>query len=120
MIREQRNVFLPLAQRRHEYRDHAQTKVQIFAKASTADLGLQVLVRRREHPDVDLDPRRTADGLERLLLQDAQHLGLRLDAHVADLVEKQRAAVGDLELAAPVRNRAGKCATHVSEQLALD
>ena len=30
---------------------------------------------------------------------DAQHLGLGLQAHVADLVEEERAAVGQLELA---------------------
>ena len=45
--------------------------------------------------------RRAADRLDHLLLQGAQHLGLRLQAHVADFVEKQRPAVGRLELAAP-------------------
>ena len=42
------------------------------------------------------------------------------DAHVGNLVEKQRAAIGQLELAAPVRHRPGERALHVSEQLALD
>jgi hypothetical protein len=54
--------------------------------------------RRDAH--VDLDRLRAADRLHRLLLQHAQHLGLRLQAHVADLVEEERAAVGQLELAA--------------------
>ena len=85
-----------------------------------ADLGRQVLVRRRDHPHVDLDARRAADRLDRLLLQHAQHLGLRLQAHVADLVEEDRAAVGDLELAAAIGDRAGERAAHVAEQLALD
>ena len=61
-----------------------------------------------------------ADRLHRLFLEDAQHLGLRLEAHVADLVEEDRPAVGDLELAAPVGHRAGERAAHVAEELALD
>jgi hypothetical protein len=44
------------------------------------------------------------DRLDHLLLQRAQHLGLRLEAHVADLVEEDRAAVGGFELAATVRD----------------
>ena len=61
-----------------------------------------------------------AHPLEGLLLQDAQHLGLGLEAHVADLVEEERAAVGQLELAAPPRDRAGEGAALVAEQLGLD
>ena len=61
-----------------------------------------------------------ADRLHRLLLQHAQHLGLRLQAHVADFVEENRAAVGHLELAAAIRDRAGERAPHMAEQLALD
>ena len=61
-----------------------------------------------------------ADRLDDLLLERAQHLGLRLEAHVADLVEEQRAAVGQLELAAAIGDRAGERALHVPEQLALD
>ena len=120
MIGEQRDVFLPIAQRRHENRDDVQAEVEILAEAAGADLGLQILVGRRQHARVHLDPRRPADRLHRLLLQHAQHLGLRLQAHVADLVEEDRAAVGDLELAAPIRDGAGERAAHVAEQLALD
>ena len=61
-----------------------------------------------------------ADRLDDLLLQHAQHLGLRLQAHVADLVEEDRAAVGRLEHAAPLGHRAGERAALVAEQLALD
>ena len=70
----------------------------------------------RVHPDA----RRSADGLHHLLLQHAQHLGLRLQAHVADLVEEDRAAVRQLELAAPICHGAGERAAHVPEELALD
>ena len=39
------------------------------------------------------------EPLELVLLEHAQDLGLRAGAHVADLVEEQRAAVGLLEAA---------------------
>ena len=109
-----------VAQRRHEDRDDVQAEVEVLAEPARPDLARQVLVGRREHAHVHPDARRAADRLDDLLLQHAQHLGLRLQAHVADLVEEERAAVGELELAAPVGDRAGERAAHVAEQLALD
>ena len=41
--------------------------------------------------------RAAADALELALLQHAQQLRLRLERQLADLVEEQRAAVGELE-----------------------
>ena len=80
----------------------------------------QFLVRRREHADVDLHARRAADRLDHLLLQRPEHLRLRLQAHVADLVQEERAAIRQLELAAPIRDCAGKRPLDVAEQLRLD
>ena len=71
---------------------------------------------RRVHPDGLL----AADALELAVLQDAQQLGLRRLVQVADFVEKDGAAVGQLELAAAQRRRAGERALLVAEQLALD
>ena len=48
---------------------------------------------------------RAAEALELVLLQHAQELGLRARAHVADLVEEQRAAVGLLEAADALLDR---------------
>ena len=48
---------------------------------------------------VAADRRVIADALEHALLQHAQQLHLHRQAHVADLVEEQRAALGDLEAA---------------------
>ena len=50
-----------------------------------------------------------ADGLELALLQHAQQLRLKLErTRVADLVEEDRAAPGELESAARDRHRAGE------------
>ena len=108
MLGEQRDVVGAIAQRRHEDRNDVQAEVEILAEAAAADLAGQFLVGRRQHADVDPDARRAADRLDHLLLQRAQDLRLRLQAHVANLVEEQRAAVGQLELAAAIGDGAGE------------
>ena len=62
------------------------------------------------------DPER----LELALLQHAQQLRLQRGDHGADLVEEDRAAVGQRELALLVGDRAGERAPHVAEQLGLE
>ena len=63
---------------------------------------------------------RLADALELPLLQHAQQLALQLERDLADLVEKQRAAVGQFEPADAVAQRAGEGALDVAEELALE
>ena len=84
------------------------------------DLFFQVLVGGGEHAHVHLDGAGAADPLELLLLEDAQHLGLALQAHVADLVEEQGGAVGQVELALARLGGAGEGALDVAEQLGFD
>ncbi len=79
-----------------------------------------MLVRRRHHPHVDLDRLLAADALELLLLQRAQQLHLHRRRHVADLVEEQRPAVGELEPPELLLDRTGERALLVAEQLALE
>ena len=58
---------------------------------------LEVAVGRRDEANVDADRLDAADALELALLQRAQELHLHLDGDLADLVEEERAAVGELE-----------------------
>src|SRR5205085_11924813 len=69
-----------------------------FFPYTTLFRSFEIFVRRGDDAHVDLNRLLSADALERLLLQHAQHFGLRLQTHVADLIEEQRAAVGELEL----------------------
>ena len=66
------------------------------------------------------DRPRAADALDLALLDRAQQLGLQVEPQIADLVEEQRAAVGQLELADALLQRAGERALLVAEQRALD
>ena len=61
-----------------------------------------------------------AHALDDAVLQEAQQLGLQRQRHVADLVEEQRAAVGQLDLADGLLRRARERALLVAEQLALE
>src|SRR5436309_2075534 len=69
---------------------------------------------------IQISPAPKAEALDLLLLQHAEHLGLRLRAHVADFVEKDRPAVGLLELADLLLGRAGERPLLVAEELRFD
>jgi hypothetical protein len=97
VIDEQRDVARPGTQRRKLDRQDVEAVVQVLAKAALADLGFQLAVGRGDNADVDPQVDRAADPLERFLLEKPQHLGLQAGHHLADLVEKHRAAVRRLE-----------------------
>src|SRR6185437_12512171 len=60
-----------------------------------------------------------ADSLDLLCLDRAQQLGLRLWTEITDFIQKQRAAVGELEPADAAVGRASERAALVAEHLAL-
>src|SRR5437899_1601250 len=76
-------------------------------------------MRCRDHANVDgsrpASHRRYDPFLERL-----EDLRLHGDVHVADLVEKQRSALGLPKGSCPVVRRAGEGSPHMAEELALD
>ncbi len=100
--------------------DDAEPVEQILPEAALGDLLLQVLVGGSDHPHIHLDVLVAPNGGDAALLQGAQHLGLRGQRHVADLVQEEGAAVRQLELALAVLDGAGEAALHVAEELALD
>ena len=118
--RQQRNILSPFAQRRQLDGNDAQSIVQVFAKFSRGDGLVQVLVRGRDHAHIHFGLFVRPDGTDFALLQDAEQLHLHREAHVSDLVEKKRAAIGGLEQALAILVRAGKCAFHVPEQFRFE
>ncbi len=58
--------------------------------------------------------------MELAFLKDAQELGLRSGVKIADLIEEERAAVGQFEFSAPHGCRAGEGAFLMAEELAFD
>ena len=101
-------------------RKDVEAEEEVLAEAAPLDRLREVLVRRREDAHVDVHHVLAADARDLAALQRAQHLRLRDEVHVADLVEEQRAAVRLLEEAALLRLGAGERAPLVAEELALD
>ena len=99
-----RDVFFPLVQTRYLDHDHAQSVVQVFSEATFGHFFFQVFVGSGQYPHVHRDglvcPHR-GDGV---FLQGAQNLGLRGQAHVPNLVQEERAFVGQFKLALAVFN----------------
>ena len=120
VLGEARDVFAPLAQRRILDREDAEPIKQILAEAAGDDLVFQVAIGRGDDAHIDLARARVADALDFLLLQNAQQLGLHRERHFADLIEEKRAAIGQLEAAGLVAERAGERAFHVAEEFALE
>src|SRR5260221_12246510 len=114
-LREQRDVRVPLAQRRAAQRERAQTIVQVLAKSPRRHLALKIAVRRREHAHVDRVLLRSAEPTHLTILQDVEQLHLHRDWQLANLVEKQRAALGTLQIAYLPSIGAGERAALVAE-----
>src|SRR6185436_13817314 len=115
--RQRRNVGRTIAQRRNHDREDRQSEIQILAVLPRGDRGLQVPVRGGDHAHVDVQRRRAADALEGLFFEGAEDLRLQRQRQIADLVEEQRPAVGELELPGLPLRRAGERALLVAEEL---
>src|ERR1700736_4264482 len=71
----------------------------------------------RNHADLHFMSRQRSNGTELPLLKQPKQLDLQLEGQVADLVEKSRPAVGQLDQAALGFSGARECASHVPKQL---
>ena len=95
------NILDAFAKRGYGNRDHVQAIVQIVLEPTLVHELTQIAVRRSDDTNIDAFCPFRAEGLDFALLQNAQQLGLQPRAHAVDLVEKDRAAVGESELALP-------------------
>ena len=100
-------------------RHNVKTIVEIFTELSFLDETLQIAVSGRYNPNINGHRHDSAHPLELPLLEKAQELRLKFRRHVADLVEKDRAAMSQFDLARLTPVRAGKRALFMAEQFAL-
>ncbi len=87
-LAQRQHVLAPFAQRRQLDREHVQAIEQVLAELPELNRLVQVAIGRRDDAGVGLEHARAAETLEFALLQHAQELRLRRQAHLADFVEK--------------------------------
>src|SRR5215831_6293554 len=114
-----RNIVRPSPERRHLDRDDVQPIVQIFPKTMLANLRREIVVRGRNHANINMNGVFAADPLELSALQRAQELGLQLKVEVADFIKKERPAIRLFESADPTCHRASESPSFMAEEFAL-
>src|SRR5690606_10611973 len=92
----------------------------VLPEPARLDVGMQVPVGGGDEPHVNRELAGAAQAPERLRLQHLEELGLQLGREVADLVQKDGAAVRDLEEPLLPVLRVGEGALLVAEQLAVE
>ena len=118
--REQADVVAALAQRRHLDGKNVEPVIEILAEFAFPRRLLEIAIGGGDHANVDFLRPRAAHGLKLPFLQHAQQLDLEVDGQLADLVEKDRATVGERKATFALFCRAGKGALFMAEQLAFD
>src|SRR5262245_29530531 len=99
MRNQKRDVLRTASQRRQVHGDHVQAIEQILAELSFAGEDFQIDVGGGDHANVNLDLLDAAEVHELPVLEHAKDFGLGLQAHGADFIEENCAAVGDFEQA---------------------
>ena len=114
------DVFSALPQGWRGERQHIEPVIQVFPESAGLDLLFQVFVGGRHHTNIDLDRLATAHGLDHPFLDGPQQLDLHVQRQVADFVQEEGAAMGQLEAADPVGHRTGEGAALVAKEFALN
>ena len=104
-LRQQRDLFAPLAQRRHGDADDVQPEEQVLAELPVRDGDLEIAIRGRDDPHVDVHVPPAAEPRELAVLEHLQQLGLQRRMHLADFIQEHRPFVRELELARLLLNR---------------
>ena len=116
-------VILPtepfLSAAKHEWH-HVEPVEEIFAEAPFFHLVHQIAVRGGDESHVDRELARPAQAPEGLRLQDLEELGLQLQRQLSDLVQENRATIGQLEQAGLAFLRVRERALLVTEQLGIE
>ena len=118
-FRQSGQILRTLTQRRHVDADHVETIKQILSELAVLHHLAQIAIGRSDQAHVGATGDRVADALVFAILDEAQQLWLQRQRHIADLVEKQRAAFGLIHAAQLVFDRAGEGAFLVPEQFAF-
>ena len=120
VLGQRRDVGLALAERGQVDLERVEPEEEVLAELVGVDHLAEVAVGRAEDADVDAERVVLADAADLARLEEPEQLDLHALVELADLVEEERAAVGDLEEPLAVGVGAGEGPLAVAEELALD
>src|ERR1700686_594855 len=113
-------VFSAFPQRRQVDWKDVQSVEEVRPEFPASGGRWQVAIRRRDDPDIDGNRSRAPDAFDLALLEHAKQGNLRIDWHLADLVEEDGTSIGQLEPAAALLHRSGERSLFVTKQLGGD
>src|SRR5271165_3239010 len=114
------DIFRPLAQRGHAQLKLAQAMKQVLTEAPGLHGGFEILVGGGDDTHVYFDLAMPAQTVERLAIENAQQLDLRLRLQFSDFVEEERSLVGQFKKPGLGSVGAAEGTLFVSEKFALD
>ena len=120
MCRQGGNVLNSVTQRRQAQTDDVQTMVEVLSKLSALDAFFQILVRRGNDANISLNGLVTAYAVKVPVGEYTQKPSLQLHRHIADFIQKERAALGLLKAAQTRGHRSGERAFFVAEQFTFE
>jgi len=95
--RQREEIGSPISQRRNRQTEEIQSMEKVGTEASLGDELAKALIGGRYDTDIHGDILRTAHPTNAVVFQNRQQLGLDGEREAAELIEKQRAAMGCLE-----------------------
>src|SRR5262245_55557231 len=98
---------------------HIQPKVEIPPELIRCHQVFQILIRGRDDPDIEGDAALSAQAMHLLAVDSSEDLCLGIRAHVANLVEEECAAVGQLKFPPAQSGRSGEGTSLITEELTL-
>ncbi len=111
-----RDVFLSLAERRQEDRDHVQAEEKVLTEHPVTDRFFEVPVRRRDDSDIKFLNLRIPDPAALPFLEKAEQFHLNRQWDLPDFIEEESATVGRLDKAFVILYGPCKRSSHVTEE----
>ena len=93
--------------------------IEILSKEAVLYTLLQILIGGGDNADIRLDRLMTTHAIEEAVAQNAQKPGLQFHRHVADFIEKERAAPRLLKTTKALCGSPRECSLFMAEKLAL-
>ena len=120
VVDEAGDFVAAFAQRRDREADDVEAVEEVFAEAAGADGVFEVGVGGGDDADVDGQRAGFTERGDLAGFEEAEQLGLEVEAELADFVEEQGAVAGGADQAELIAVGAGEGAAAVAEQLALE